>query len=430
MKEVTVIGAGLAGCECALQLAKHNVEVTLYDMKPNKMSPAHHNPDFCELVCSNTLKSLSLDFASGLLKEEMRLLGGEVIACADLCRVPAGDTLAVDRVQFAHMVTEKIRTNPHIKVIGEEVKHLDLSKPTIIATGPLTSDTLASELKNIVGEGLYFYDAIAPIIDVNSIDKSKMFIADRWNTEQGDHINCPMNRDEYTKFWEALITAERVPLKVFEKEKSFEGCLPVEVMAKRDFDALRFGPMKPIGFTQLEKPFAVLQLRKENISGDMYNLVGFQTNLTYAEQKRVFSLIPALKNAVFLRYGAMHRNSYINAPKLLTAKFNLKTHPNIFFAGQLSGVEGYVESLASGLLSAIYMIQYLNNVDKKPLSINTALGALGNYLVSASESNFQPMHINWGLLAPVYDSQHDKKKQMVERALNEIKELKDNIWNN
>lgn len=431
MKEVIIIGAGLAGCECALQLSKHNVQVTLYDMKPSKMSPAHHNSNFCELVCSNTLKSESLEFATGLLKEEMRQLGSEVIACADQCRVPAGDALAVDRIQFASMVTDKIRNNPNIKVIEQEITHIDLSKPTIVASGPLTSDTLAKELMELVGDRLYFYDALAPIVSSDSIDKTQTFVADRWNTGKGDHINCPMNRDEYNTFWEALIKAERVPLKNFEQEKVFEGCLPIEVMAKRDFNALRFGPMKPAGFKQLkEQPFAVLQLRKEDVAGNMYNLVGCQTNLTYAEQKRVFSLVPALKNAEFLRYGAMHRNSFINAPKLLTAKFNLKTHPNIFFAGQLSGVEGYVESIASGLLSAIYMVQYLNNSKQKPLSINTALGALGNYLVSSSENNFQPMHINWGLLAPIYGSQQDKKRQMVDRALNEIKELKDIIWKN
>ncbi len=428
MSKVVVIGAGLAGCECALQLAKQGVKVLLYDMKPSKKSLAHSNPNFCELVCSNTFKSNSLEFATGLLKEECRLLGSEVLKCADRCRIPAGDALAVDREQFAQMVTDEIRNNPNITVIEEEVTRIDLSRHTVIATGPLTSDALAEELKKLVGDRLYFYDAISPIVDADSIDRTQTFVADRWKSEGGDHINCPMNASEYEIFWQELVKAERVPLKDF--EKTFEGCLPVEIMARRGLDALRFGPMKPVGFNQAEKPYAVLQLRKENAPGSMYNLVGCQTNLTYPEQKRVFSLVPALKNAIFLRYGAMHRNNFINAPKLLTAKFNLKTHPNIFFAGQLSGVEGYTESIASGLLCAIYMIQYLNKVEQKHLSIHTALGALGNYLVSASESNFQPMHINWGLLAPMDVPKKDKKEKMAQRALNEIKEFRNSEWNN
>lgn len=426
MKEVTVIGAGLAGSECALTLAKNGIKVNLYEMKPKKLSPAHHSKNFCELVCSNTFKSNSLDYATGLLKEELKILDSEVLKCAESCKVPAGDALAVDREKFSQMVTEKIKNSKNITIFEEEVVSLDLTKNVVVATGPLTSDKFAEELKKVVGESLYFYDALAPIVDAESLDISKTFVADRWNEEGGNHINCPLNKEEYSKFWEELVKAEQVQLKEF--EKNFEGCLPIEVMAKRGFDALRFGPMKPAGFNLSEMPFAVLQLRKENIDGTMYNLVGCQTNLTYPEQKRVFSLIPALKNAKFLRYGAMHRNSYINAPKLLTDKFSLKSYPNIFFAGQISGVEGYVESVASGLLCAIYMIQYMNKSNFK-LSINTALGALGNYLVSASEHNFQPMHINWGLLAPIEASKNDKKQKMVERAIKEIKEFK-NKWNN
>lgn len=428
MKEITVIGAGLAGSECALFLAKNGVKVKLYDMKPKKLSPAHHNTNFCELVCSNTLKSNSLDFATGLLKEELRIMESEVLACAEKCSVPAGDALCVDRNLFSELVTQKLKNNENIEIIEEEVVNIDLNKPTIIATGPLTSDALMQELNKLVGDGLYFYDAIAPIVDAESVDMSKTFCADRWSENTQDHINCLLSKEEYTIFWQELINAQRAELKDFEKEKNFEGCLPVEVMAKRGFDVLRFGPMKPVGFNTKEKPFAVLQLRKENKEGTMLNLVGFQTNLTYPQQKKVFSLVPALKNANFLRYGAMHRNSYINAPKYLTSRFNMKQHPNIFFAGQISGVEGYVESIASGLLCAIYMFQYLNGKDNR-LSINTALGALSNYLVSASEHNFQPMHINWGLMAPIDAPKNEKHKCMVIRAIKEIKEFKEK-WNN
>ncbi|MBQ8761878.1 MAG: methylenetetrahydrofolate--tRNA-(uracil(54)-C(5))-methyltransferase (FADH(2)-oxidizing) TrmFO [Clostridia bacterium] len=430
MKEVIVIGAGLAGCECALQLASHGVKVLLYEQKPKKFSPAHTNKNFCELVCSNTLKSNSLDYATGLLKAELKELNSPVLECAYKCRVPAGDALAVDRNQFAEMVTNLIRTNENITVIEEEVKTIPLDKPVVVASGPLTSDELAEDIKKLTGDGFYFYDALAPIVELDSIDLSKTFTADRWNDEDGSHINCVMNKEEYTTFWQALTTAERVPLKNFETEKVFEGCLPVEVMAKRDFDALRFGPMKGKGFKLNDgtTPYAVLQLRQESVNGNLYNLVGCQTNLTYPEQRRVFSLIPALKNVQFARYGAMHRNSYINAPKTLTSRFCLKNYKNVFFAGQISGVEGYLESIASGSLCAIYMWQYLNSGAEFALPATTALGALGNYLVCASEINFQPMHITWGILSPINASKDEKKKALVERALSDIKKIKEQIW--
>ncbi len=428
MKEINVIGAGLAGCECALQLAKFGLKVKLFDIKPKKFSPAHNSPNFSELVCSNTLKSSSLEFATGLLKEELRVLGSEVIDCADKCKVESGDALAVNRELFSEMVTEKIKSNKDIEVVCKEVTKLEKDAVTVVATGPLTSDELAKEIQSLVGDRLYFYDAIAPIVEAESIDISKAFFADRWSIEKGAHLNCPLNKEEYTTFWEALTSAKRAQLREF--EKNFEGCLPLEVMAKRGFDVLRFGPMKPVGFTHLkEQPFAVLQLRKENADGTMYNLVGCQTNLTYPEQKRVFSLVPALKNAKFLRYGSMHRNSFINAPKVLNNNFSLKSNPNIFFAGQLSGVEGYVESIASGLLCAIFVNQYLHSQKKLP-TIKTAIGGLANYLVSASEYNFQPMHINWGLIAPIEAPRNIKRQEMVKRALKEIKEYKEEIWKN
>ncbi len=430
MKEVKIIGAGLAGCECALSLAKKGVKVKLYDMKPQKMSPAHHDENFCELVCSNTLKSTSLEYATGLLKEELAILDSEVLKSAKECAVPAGDALAVDRVLFAQNVTDKVKSNKNIEIISEEVTKVDENEITVIATGPLTSESLSKEIERLTGEELYFYDAIAPIVDAESIDMTKVFLGDRWNENGEDYINCPLDEQEYKIFYEELIKAERVELKDFEKEKNFEGCLPVEVMAQRGYDVLRFGPMKPVGFKEQEKkPYAVLQLRKENKSGTMLNLVGFQTNLTYGEQKRVFSLIPALKNAKFLRYGSMHRNSYINAPKFLTSTNNLKNHPNIFIAGQLSGVEGYIESVASGLLCAIFVLQYMGEMPPAKLSINTCLGALSNYLVSANEHNFQPMHINWGLLAPIIAPKNTKRQEMANRALAEIKEFK-KVWTN
>ncbi len=423
MKQVKVIGAGLAGCECAFQLAERGVKVKLYEMKPKVMSPAHKSENFAELVCSNTFKSESLNFASGLLKQELAKMGSLIIDCAKQTKIPAGDVLAVDRDKFSSLVTDKIKNHSNIEIIHEEVDKIDSGEVTIIATGPLTSKKLTDALKGYVGEYLYFYDALAPIVDVEKIDKSKIFVEDRYGSGES-YINCSLTEEEYKIFWQELVNAERVELKDF--EKNFEGCLPVEVMAKRGYDVLRFGPMKPEGFKK-QKPFAVLQLRKENVKGNLYNLVGCQTNLTYKEQKRVFSLIPALKNVDFVRYGAMHRNSFINAPKLMKNTLNLKSNENIFFAGQLSGVEGYVESIASGLLCAYYVLQYLNGEKIKPLSINTALGALANYLISASETNFQPMHINWGLLAPIEAKKENRREEMAKRALNEIKEI-NNTW--
>ena len=427
---VKVIGAGLAGCEASLQLAKYGYDVELYDIKPLKFSPAHTNPNFCVLLCSNSLKSNSLQFATGLLKQELREMGSEVLKLADECRISSNDTLTVDREKFSAGVTEKIKTTPQIKVVNQEV--LDIpSGPVIIATGPLTTDGFASTLQSRFGNSLYFYDAVAPIIDSTSIDMTKVFFANKFgeNAESEDYLNCPLDKETYYNFCNELTNAKRVPLKSFEQEKVFEGCMPIEVMAHRDIDTLRHGPLKanwiktPSGNT----PFACVQLRKENAIGDAYNMVGFQTNLTFPEQKRVFSLIPGLENCEFLRYGVMHRNIFINAPKLLNKFFQLKQDPWIFFAGQISGVEGYVESIASGLLSAINMVSYLKGEKFVDFGTKTALGALSNYLECANENNFQPMHINWGLIAPIDVPKQQKKEALVNRAMIELCKIKETL---
>jgi len=426
--KVKVIGAGLAGCEASYQLAKRGIEVELYDIKPTQFTPAHIDTNFCELVCSNSLKSDTLEFATGLLKAELRELGSLVIECADECKVPAGKTLSVDRKKFSELVTKKIKNQPLITIINKEITEVPKDSFCIIATGPLTTPSLSENLQKYLGENLYFYDAVAPIISADSIDYSKVFFGNKFD-EDDDYINCPMTKDEYFSFYSELIKAERVNLHSFEDEKVFEGCMAVEVMAKREEQTLRFGPLKAKGLKCPDGtiPYACVQLRKENAVGDAYNMVGFQTNLTIPEQKRVFRLINGLERAEFIRYGVMHRNSFINAPRLLNHYFQLKSNPKIFFAGQISGVEGYVESIASGLLCGINMVSYLNQKPFAEFGVKTALGGLANYLECASEHNFQPMHINWGLLAPVEASKQDKKQVLCERALNEIKRIKEAI---
>ncbi len=398
---VIVIGAGLAGSECAYQLLKRGVDVTLYEMKPKKFSPAHKSENFGELVCSNSLKSNDPYTAGGLLKQELRTLDSLVIKCADECRVPAGSALAVDREKFSELITKKLKEFKNLTIVHDEVTSLPLDKPVVVATGPLTSDGLMAELSKLLGSDyLYFFDAIAPIVSYDSIDFNSAFIADRYDKGTGDYINCPMEKDEYETFYNALITADIVKLKDFENRKVFEGCMPVEVLAKRNIDALRFGPLKPVGLTNPhtgKRPYAVVQLRKETLNNDMFNMVGFQTNLTYPEQKRVFSLIPALKNAEFLRYGTMHKNSYVCAPITLS-NYHFKSHPNVFIAGQLSGVEGYIESIASGLNVALNMYNYLNGLQDVVFEPCTMIGALNHYLTTASEKNFQPMSSNMGLI--------------------------------
>lgn len=394
MQYINVIGGGLAGSEAAYQIAKRGIKVRLYEMKPIKFSPAHSSENLAEIVCSNSLKSNLLTNACGLLKEELRRLDSLLIKCADETAVPAGQALAVDRDEFSKLVTKKIEENENIEIIKEEVTTIP-DGITIIATGPLTSDALSSEIAKLTGEEkLFFYDAAAPIVTKESIDMNNAFTADRYGKGDSDYINCPMTKEEYELFYNELINAEVTNKHEFEKGNLFEGCMPIEEMARRGSQTLTYGPLKPVGFDK--KYYAVVQLRQDNKEGTLYNLVGFQTNLKFGEQKRVFSMIPALKNAEFVRYGVMHRNTYINAPKLLDNTFNLKG-TKIFFAGQISGVEGYVESIASGMVAAINAVQMIEKKEKIVFSEETIIGALSTY-ISTENKNFQPMNANFGIL--------------------------------
>lgn len=429
-KTINVIGAGLAGSEACYQLLKLGYNVNLYEMKPNKFSPAHKNVNFAELVCSNSLKSNDVTSACGLLKEELRKLDSLVISVADQVKVPAGSALAVDREKFSELITQKLKSYTNLSVINAEVTSLDLSMPTIVATGPLTSEGLVKSLQELFNqEYLYFFDAIAPIVSYDGIDFNSAFVADRYDKGTGDYINCPLNKEEYETFYNALITAESVQLKDFENSKVFEGCMPVEVLAKRGVDALRFGPLKPVGLTDPKTgryPYACVQLRRETNNLDMFNMVGFQTNLTFKEQERVFKLIPALKNAEFLRYGVMHRNTFINAPTVLNKFFQVKTNPNIFVAGQLSGVEGYVESIAGGMVCALNMHKYLCGEPLIDFTNQTMIGALQNYIATAPAKHFQPMGSNMGLLANSGERIKDKKlkyKKLSDTALSKLNEI-------
>ncbi len=415
MKKANVIGAGLAGCEAAYQLAKRGIGVKLYEMKPAKKTPAHHSDLFAELVCSNSLKASRIASAAGMLKEEMRMLDSLLMKCADKTAVPAGGALAVDRELFSGLVTNEIMNNPLIEVIDKEVTALNFDEPTIIATGPLTSDALASQLQKSFGESLSFFDAAAPIVRADSIDMDCAFSASRYGKGGADdYINCPMNKEEYESFYEELISAERAPLHDFDvnNPKVYEGCMPVEVMAQRGLDTLRFGPMKPVGLTDPKtghRPWAVLQLRRENMDATMYNLVGFQTNLKFGEQKRVFSMIPALKNCEFCRYGVMHRNTFINSPSLLNASYNLIENSSLFFAGQITGVEGYMESASSGLIAGINCARLILGMKTVVLPKETMIGALSRYISDESVSKFQPMGANFGVLPELDNRPRDKK---------------------
>ena len=394
MQCIHVIGGGLAGCEAAYQIAKRGIKVKLYEMKPKKFSPAHSNENLAEIVCSNSLKSNSITNACGLLKEELRRLGSLLIACADETKVPAGQALAVDREAFSTLVTEKIAAEENIEVIHEEVEKIP-DGITVIATGPLTSEALSEEIARITGkEKLFFYDAAAPIVLKESINMEKAFTADRYGKGDSDYINCPMTKEEYERFYTELVNAEIVNKHEFEKGNLFEGCMPIEEMARRGSQTLTYGPLKPVGFDK--KYYAVVQLRQDNTEGTMYNLVGFQTNLKFGEQKRVFSLIPALENAEFVKYGVMHRNTYINSSKLLDETYCLKG-TNIYFAGQISGVEGYVESIASGYVAAVNAVQKLKGEEKIVFSEETVIGALAKYISTPNE-DFQPMNANFGIL--------------------------------
>lgn len=419
MDKITVIGAGLAGCEAAHTISKRGIKVDLIEMKPIKKTPAHKTDNFAELVCSNSLKAARVDSAAGLLKQEMRRFGSICLEAADKSRVPAGGALAVDRDIFSQYITEKIKNDKNITVINDIVNEFPKDGITIIATGPLTDGALAQSIESFCDtDNLNFYDAAAPIVTAQSIDFNSAFIASRYDKDEsgeGDYINCPMNKEEYEKFYNALITAESAPLHEFDKPFTvYEGCMPVEVLAKRGVDSIRFGPLKPVGLRDPRtghRPWAVVQLRKENAAGSLYNLVGFQTNLKFGEQKRVFSMIPALKNAEFVRYGVMHRNSFINSPKLLRHDLSFKKSDNVFFAGQLSGVEGYMESAASGIIAGINAANKL--LGKPPIILPniTMIGALLGYITDQTVVNFQPMGANFGILPPLEISIKDKRER-------------------
>lgn len=434
-KIVNIIGAGLAGCEAAYFLAEHNIYVRLFEMKNIKKTPAQKLDSFAELVCSNSLKSTEKLSASGMLKAELETLGSFLLECAYKTKVPSGNSLSVDREEFSKLITKKIKNHKNIEIIDKVVESFDTNLPTIIATGPLCDDKLFSFIKDIIGdENCYFYDAIAPIIETDSVDMSRAFWANRYDHgETKDYLNCWLTKQEFDIFYEELISAKQVELKSFEKLKVFEGCMPIEVLAKRGKRSLLFGPMKPVGLSQKvqgEKPCAIVQLRKENQDGSYVNMVGFQTNLLFGEQKRVFSLIPALRDANFIRFGTMHRNSYICAPVCLTEFSSLKKYPNIFIAGQISGVEGYMESIASGLFCAINMLQYICGEEMQTLPSTTCLGAMINYITTAAEKDFQPMNANYGIIVceKTFSDKQQKRQYMFEKSMQEIQKFKENTY--
>ena len=429
-KKVIVIGAGLAGSEAAWQLAKRGVNVDLYEMRPKKMTPAHKTQNFAELVCSNSLRANNITNAVGLLKEEMRRLDSLIIKCADATQVPAGGALAVDRDKFSEMITETIKNHPNINVIEEEITQIPKGDiPVVVATGPLTSDALSQDIRTYTKqEGLYFYDAAAPIIEKDSIDMNKVYLKSRYDKGEAAYLNCPMTKDEFFNFYNALITAEAAPLKEFEKEIYFEGCMPFEEMAKRGEKTLLFGPMKPVGLEDPKtdkRPYAVVQLRQDNSEGTLYNIVGFQTHLKWGEQKRIINLIPGLENANIVRYGVMHRNTYLNSPQLLEKTYKVKEEKNIYFAGQMTGVEGYVESAASGIVAALNALY--NQEDKQIIfPTETMIGAMANYIVDNTSKNFQPMNANFGIIKPLPERIKDKKEKY-ERYANRSLEILENF---
>lgn len=431
---VNVIGAGLAGSEAAWQIAQRNVPVRLYEMRPLKRTPAHRGGDFAELVCSNSLRSNELTNAVGLLKEEMRRLDSLILRCADQHAVPAGGALAVDREAFSAAVTSALRNLPHVEVIHEEVTDIP-EGITVIATGPLTSAALSEKLKALTGEEyLYFYDAAAPIVEKESIDMDKVFVASRYDKGEAAYLNCPMTEEEFDRFYEALVTAEIAPVKEFEKEIYFEGCMPIEVMAKRGKKTLLFGPLKPVGLVDPrtgKQPFAVVQLRQDNSAGTLYNLVGFQTHLKWGEQKRIFRMIPGLENAEIVRYGVMHRNTFINSPKVLKPTYQFRKRDDLFFAGQMTGVEGYVESAASGLIAGINAARLAMGQEPIVFPHETAIGSLARYITTADPDNFQPMNANFGLLPPLSKRIRSKKERNLkisERALEQLQAFSSELY--
>lgn len=432
MMTVHVIGAGLAGCEAAWQLVNMGIPVRLYEMKPQKYSPAHKSEKFAELVCSNSLRADLLSNAVGLLKQEMREMGSLIMKSADKHRVPAGGALAVDREAFSQEITDTIRSHPLVEVVSEEVTKLPQDVPVIVATGPLTSEGLIPEISRLTGEDyLHFYDAAAPIVAFDSIDMTKVFRASRYDKGDADYLNCPMTKEEYDRFYTELIGAETAVLKEFEKGSVFEGCMPIEAMAKRGEATMLFGPLKPVGLRNPhseEPPYAVVQLRQDDGAGSLYNMVGFQTNLKWGEQKRVFSMIPGLENAEFVRYGVMHRNTFLNSPKLLDDSYRLRKHPNLYFAGQMTGVEGYAESAASGLTAGLFCGARIRGKELPSLPQETALGALAHYVSNQSVTDFQPMNINFGLLPPLgvrIKGKREKNEAISQRALEALRGYKE-----
>ncbi|PAE26729.1 FADH(2)-oxidizing methylenetetrahydrofolate--tRNA-(uracil(54)-C(5))-methyltransferase TrmFO [Bacillus sp. 7894-2] len=430
---VNVIGAGLAGSEAAWQLASRGIKVNLYEMRPVRQTPAHHTDKFAELVCSNSLRANTLTNAVGVLKEEMRKLNSVIIHSADSSAVPAGGALAVDRHDFAARVTEQVKNHPNVTLINEEVTDIP-EGPTVIATGPLTSEALSAKLKELSGEDyLYFYDAAAPILEKDSIDMNKVYLKSRYDKGEAAYLNCPMTEEEFDRFYEALTTAETVPLKEFEKEIFFEGCMPIEVMANRGKKTMLFGPMKPVGLEDPKtgkRPYAVVQLRQDDAAGTLYNIVGFQTHLKWGPQKEVIRLIPGLENAEIVRYGVMHRNTFINSPKVLRATYQFKNRDDLFFAGQMTGVEGYVESAASGLVAGINAARLVAGEDPIEFPHETAIGSMARYITTANPKSFQPMNANFGLFPELPEKIRGKKERNekhAERALGTIQNFMKNL---
>ncbi|MGX8711739.1 methylenetetrahydrofolate--tRNA-(uracil(54)-C(5))-methyltransferase (FADH(2)-oxidizing) TrmFO [Caproiciproducens sp. R1] len=427
---IRVIGAGLAGCEAAWQIARTGTEVELYEMKPSRYSPAHHSPDFAELICSNSLKAERVESAAGLLKEEMRRLHSLLMQCADGCRVPAGGALAVDRDRFSQAVTQKISAHPLIHIHREEITEIPRDGIAVIATGPLTADALAAEIAALCGGSLSFFDAAAPIVSAESLNRDRIFAASRYDKGGDDaYLNCPMDKEEYERFYGALVSAERAPVHDFDvaDPKVYEGCMPVEVMAQRGAETLRFGPLKPVGLRDPHtghRPWAVVQLRREDSQGTLYNLVGFQTNLKFGEQKRVFGMIPGLENAEYFRYGVMHRNTFLNSPRVLSADYSLRERPGLFFAGQITGVEGYMESASSGIMAGINAVRRLNGQDTLVLPDTTMIGALSRYAAYGSETDFQPMGANFGVIPPLEPHIRDKRERYAAFSARSLQELK------
>lgn len=428
-----MVGAGLAGSEAAWQLAQMGIRVKLYEMRPEATTPAHNTGDFAELVCSNSFRAAALENAVGLLKEEMRNMNSLIMACADRNKVPAGGALAVDRDFFSREVTSILENHPLIEVIRQEVKSIPDQGISILATGPLTSKAMETAISGLTGqEYLYFYDAMAPIVVKESINMERAFFSSRYDKGDGDYINCPMEKDEYIRFREELSNAERAPKREFEKEINFEGCMPIEVMASRGEDTMRYGPLKPVGLVDPStgrRPYAVVQLRQDNGAGTLYNLVGFQTHLKWGEQQRVFGMIPGLENAEFVRFGVMHRNTYINSPELLSNTYQFKNRPNLFVAGQITGVEGYLESASSGLVAGINAGRLKQGIEPLVFPVETANGALANYITSTGSKNFQPMNITFGLLPPLDEAIRDRRDRNAAisnralEALNRFKEI-------